>query len=78
MAGQGQVKLFNKLELNLRKMIGPIGDIFVRDQVALFGYDTSNLPMAKAYELIHKLSESIPDKIKAESFVRNMTDEINS
>lgn len=68
---------FDKLNISLRTMIGPIGDIFIRDQIALFGYDLSNFPMNRAYELIHKLSESIPDKEKAESFVKIMIDEIN-
>jgi uncharacterized protein YjgD (DUF1641 family) len=68
---------FDTLQISLRKIIGPIGDILIRDQVALLGYDLSNFPMGKTSELIHKLSESIPDREKAESFIRIMTDAIN-
>jgi hypothetical protein len=69
---------FKKLKFSLRRIIGPIGDMIIKDQVALLGYDISNFPMGKAYELVNNVSLLIPDKGKAESFVRSMTNEINS
>lgn len=65
---------FSHLKAQLSIIMGPVSELIIQDFASEVGYNVSNFPMAKAHELINRVSQSIPDQAAAAAYVRHMRD----
>ncbi len=69
---------FSMVEMELKKMIGPLGPLIISDKLSDLGETKESLDQNQALLFVEKLGEEISNESKRKEFVRIMTDLVSS
>ena len=69
---------FERLDAEFLNIVGPVGPTIVEDEIANMRETRESFPLARAAELIERISVDIADESKRTSFQRNMLNLLRS
>lgn len=68
----------SRLDAEFLDLVGPLGPTIVDDEMATMGHTRQSFPVARAAELIERISADIEDEVRRTRFQRTMLDLLRS